>query len=130
MNNLDHFISYEGEILIIQTSSGSSKYGEGKFYIDHDVVFIELKGNNEFNDNIYSTSFFGIVEIKSPQLEHVFELTLLPNPAMDEFEVIDNTQFKLFDSLLKKFKLAKDLKNELDSELIKPEKIKKPLKKV
>lgn len=117
MDNLEHFINYEGEILITQVSPGESKYGQGKFYIDHNVVFIELIGSNEFNDNTYSTSFYGVVEIKAPQIDDVFELTLLPNPAMDEFEVISNQQYELLDNFLKKFELAKNLKNELNSKL-------------
>jgi hypothetical protein len=130
MDNLDHFINYDGDILIIQTSPNASKYGEGKFYIDNDVVFIELKGNNEFDDYTYATNFFSVVELIESQVEELFELILLPNPAMDEFEVINNEQFNLLDNFLKKFNLAKILKTELDSELIKPEQIKKTLKKV
>lgn len=129
MDNLEHFVNYEGEILITQVSPGESKYGKGKFYIDHNVVFIELIGGNEFNDNTFSTSFYGVVEIKSSQIDELFELTLLPNPAMNEFEVVSNEQYKLLDNFLKKFELAKNLKNELDSEL-NMSKNKKTLKKV
>jgi hypothetical protein len=116
MDNFNHFLNFEGSLSIEQFGNGLTKYGEGKFYLDHGFVFIELEGYNNFNEITNRTEFTGIVEVKTPEIQKMFELVLLPNPAMDEFEVIINEQFKELDILLKKMQLGKELNQELKQE--------------
>jgi hypothetical protein len=117
MDNFDHFLNFEGSLSIEQIGNGLTKYGDGKFYLDHGTVFIELDGYNHFNEMTNRTEFIGIVEVKTSEIQKMFELVLLPNPAMDEFEVYVNQQFKELDIILKKIQLEKELNQELKQDL-------------
>lgn len=105
-------IFYDGEILVTQTGilNGVQNHAKGRFFLEEGSYFVELLDDSPFLD-FHSTQsrFNGTIEIEEKDIYEIFELSMLPNPNMTEFEVIEDNEF----NLMKSFMTARKLENEL-----------------
>lgn len=114
---MDDDVMYDGEILVTKHDMFHKPigYAKGKFFIENEVYFVEIDGEDEspFGDYHHTNlQFTGTVQIDEPGMKETFVFPMLPNPSMTEFEVIEDNNFTKMKKFFDVLNLAKSLENK------------------
>ncbi len=116
---MESILNFKGEIKIHQNKYGYLKetdkeiIANGKFIFVNNVLFIEVIGESPFIDFSDARSqFHASLKFVGKDIDETFKLTILPDPEMYEFEVIQNEEYKKMLRIL----MTHELRTELNEE--------------
>lgn len=112
---MNEFLNYKGEIKIHQYGilNGEEIIADAKFICVNNFVFLEVIGETPFKDFLDTQSrFTAIIEFEDNNIYEIFELTILPDSEMYEFEVIHDNEYFGLQKFLVKHELEKELNQD------------------
>jgi len=116
---MEHFINCNCLISIEQTGDFQTKYTDGIFNIEAGAIYIEVDGYHHFHKDINNSEFIAYVEIKEPGIEKLFALDLFPGYSLENFGIVNNSEFKELNDLLEKIQFQKNLEKDLNTQQVK-----------